>query len=106
MSNMKKTALYIRSAVEDNDKVKLQEKILGDYSVKHGYNHIQLYVDNGASGNTLDRPALNRLNTDIEAGNIDAVIVEDVSRISRNLVQSSKWINFVQQKGISVIIVR
>jgi site-specific DNA recombinase len=39
-----------------------------------------LYDDGGYSGGTMERPALKRLITDIEAGEIDVVVVYKVDR--------------------------
>jgi hypothetical protein len=44
-----------------------------------------LYDDGGFSGGTMQRPALQRLMTDIEAGEIDAVVVYKVDRLTRAL---------------------
>src|SRR5215472_17270646 len=42
------------------------------------------YDDGGYSGSTLDRPALQRLLTDIQAGQIDCVLTHRVDRLSRS----------------------
>ena len=39
------------------------------------------YDDGGFSGGTLDRPALKRLLTDIEAGKVDVVVVYKIDRL-------------------------
>ncbi|OPZ86040.1 MAG: DNA-invertase hin [bacterium ADurb.Bin429] len=46
----------------------------------------QLYHDGGFTGGNTDRPALQRLLADIEAGEIDVVIVYKIDRLSRSLV--------------------
>ena len=43
------------------------------------------YDDIGFSGGTLERPALQRLMADIEAGRVDCVVVDKVDRLSRSL---------------------
>src|SRR5205085_8000387 len=43
----------------------------------------QSYDDGGFSGSTSDRPALQRLLADIAAGQVDAVVVYKVDRLSR-----------------------
>ena len=40
-----------------------------------------LYDDGGFSGGTMERPALKRLIADIEAGQIDVVVVYKVDRL-------------------------
>src|SRR5688572_31332397 len=44
------------------------------------------YDDGGFSGGTVERPALQRLLADIEAGRVDCVVVYKVDRISRSLL--------------------
>src|SRR5467141_3900012 len=43
------------------------------------------YDDGGYSGGTMERPALKRVLADIEAGQIDAVVVYKVDRLTRAL---------------------
>src|SRR5262249_44053912 len=43
------------------------------------------YDDGGYSGGTLDRPALQRLLTDIRAGKVQIVVVYKVDRLTRSL---------------------
>src|SRR5450759_4191801 len=44
------------------------------------------YDDGGYSGGTLERPALQRLLRDIEAGRVDIVLTYKVDRLSRSLL--------------------
>ena len=46
----------------------------------------QLYHDGGFTGGNLERPALQRLLADIEAGEIDIVVTYKIDRLSRSLV--------------------
>ena len=41
------------------------------------------YLDVGFSGYELDRPALHRLMFDVEAGNVDIVVIHDLNRLTR-----------------------
>jgi len=59
-------------------------------------------VDNGESGSSLRRPAMNRLNAEIESGKINAVYVHSLCRIGRNYIEVDKWLNKMQSKGIIV----
>lgn len=43
------------------------------------------YDDGGFSGGNMERPALKRLITDVEAGRIDIVVVNKVDRLTRSL---------------------
>ncbi len=42
----------------------------------------ELYDDGGFSGGSLERPALNRLLADIQAGKVDCVVVYKVDRLT------------------------
>jgi site-specific DNA recombinase len=55
------------------------------------------YDDGGVSGGTLDRPALKRLLTDIQAGKIDIVVVYKVDRLSRSLLDFHKLIELFER---------
>jgi len=47
-----------------------------------------LFVDDGYSGGNLDRPALTRLRRQVQAGEVDCVVVLKIDRLSRNLVDA------------------
>src|SRR5919107_354129 len=51
------------------------------------------YDDGGASGGTLERPALQRLMRDVEHGLVDVVVVYKIDRLSRSLSDFSKLVD-------------
>src|SRR5215471_10524668 len=59
------------------------------------------YDDGGFSGGTLDRPALKRLLADTEAGQIDAIIVYKVDRLTRALSDFAKLVEIFERRGVS-----
>src|SRR5205814_6959852 len=63
----------------------------------------QHYDDGGLSGATMDRPALQRLLTDIAAGAVDAVIVYKVDRLTRSLADFAKIVEVFDGKGVSFV---
>ena len=81
-----KTALYCRTAQQDDFAIKNQSDRLSVFALANGYKNLDLYIDNGASGLTLDRPAMTRLIEDIDEGIIETVIVTSTSRIARGFV--------------------
>jgi site-specific DNA recombinase len=50
------------------------------------------YDDGGISGATLERPALQRLLADIEAGRINVLVVYKIDRLSRALMDFAKLV--------------
>ncbi len=61
------------------------------------------YDDGGISGGTMERPALKRLLEDIEAGNIDSVVVYKVDRLSRSLSDFVKMVEIFDDRGVSFV---
>ena len=61
------------------------------------------YDDGGLSGATLDRPALQRLLADIEAGKVEVVVVYKVDRLTRSLADFAKIVEVFDAKGVSFV---
>lgn len=61
------------------------------------------YDDGGFTGANMERPALRRLMSDIEAGMVDLILVYKVDRLSRSLLDFSKLIELFEQKGVSFV---
>lgn len=61
------------------------------------------YDDGGVSGGTLERPALKRLLTDIEAGRVDLVVVYKIDRLTRSLMDFSKLVERFDKSNCSFV---
>jgi len=61
------------------------------------------YDDGGFSGGSMERPALDRLLRDIEAGKIDCVVVYKVDRLSRSLMDFSRIMETFEKSGVSFV---
>ncbi len=61
------------------------------------------YDDFGYSGGNTDRPAYQKILTDIRAGGIDAVIVYDIDRLSRSTLDFPIMREFLREKGIQML---
>jgi site-specific DNA recombinase len=63
------------------------------------------YDDGGYTGGNMDRPALKRLLTDIEAGKIDCVVVYKVDRMTRSLLDFAKIVETFDRHQVSFVAV-
>jgi DNA invertase Pin-like site-specific DNA recombinase len=61
------------------------------------------YDDGGFSGGTLERPALQRLLADIEAGQVDVIVVYKIDRLSRSLMDFSKLVEVFDRRGVTFV---
>jgi len=63
------------------------------------------YDDPAYSGGNLDRPALQKLLGDIDAGRIDVVVVYKIDRLTRSLADFAKLVEAFDKKSISFVAV-
>jgi DNA invertase Pin-like site-specific DNA recombinase len=61
------------------------------------------YDDGGVSGGTLDRPALQRLLRDVEAGLVDVVVVYKIDRLSRSLTDFSRLVELFEGHHVTFV---
>ena len=100
----KTTALYYRVASKQSHELYLDNQMhkLLCYASEQGLDSFKLYADVGVSGLTLDRPGFNALKADIEAGNIDKLIIKDITRIGRDMFLTGQFIEWAQTQGITI----
>ena len=61
------------------------------------------YDDGGFSGGTMERPGLQRLLADVDAGKVDVIVVYKIDRLSRSLLDFMKMIERFNQQGVSFV---
>jgi site-specific DNA recombinase len=61
------------------------------------------YDDGGSSGGTLERPALQRLIRDIEAGRVDTVVCYKIDRLSRSLTDFAKLVDVFEGNSVTFV---
>jgi site-specific DNA recombinase len=99
-------AIYARVSTEDQGKgYSIETQIAGcqRYAAQHGMAVWQshVFVDRGISGATLDRPGLDAMRKLIRSRAIQAVIVYDVDRLSRNLGHQCLLVEEQRQAGVN-----
>jgi len=61
------------------------------------------YDDGGFTGGNMDRPAVQRLLKDIEAGKVDCIVVYKVDRLSRSLIDFAKIMDVLERHHVSFV---
>ncbi len=61
------------------------------------------YDDGGISGGTLERPALQRMLDDIDAGKVDQIVVYKIDRLTRSLGDFAKLVDRLDQADASFV---
>ncbi len=101
MSNQDKiTALYCRLSkddlnVGDSDSIVHQRAILEKYAEDNCFPNIRVFVDDGYSGVSFDRPGFQEMYKLIEAGKVGIVITKDLSRLGRNYIEVGNYTEFI-----------
>ena len=105
-----RTAAYCRLSREDGDKpesdsIVHQQYIIEDYCRRHPEFRVAgVYADDGATGTNFDREQFKRMIADIEAGEIDCVIVKDLSRFGRDYIDMGFYLErYFPGKGVRFI---
>lgn len=92
-------AIYVRLSKEDKEKVESdsivnQKALIKNYLAdKRDIVVCMECVDDGFSGVDFERPSFKRMIGEIENGNIDCVIVKDLSRFGRNFVETGRYLD-------------
>ena len=91
-----RVALYIRVSTQEQAKegysIGEQTDRLQKYAEAHGWTVVKIYTDAGHSGANMERPALQDLIEDVEAGRLDKVLVYKLDRLSRSQKDTLKII--------------
>ena len=91
------TALYCRLSLDDGSvgesgSIQTQKIILEEYAKIHRFKIYDVYVDDGYSGLNFNRPGFLRMIQDIQGGKINLATTKDLSRLGRNYIQTSYFI--------------
>ncbi len=106
---MSQVALYTRVSTEDQARegysLETQREFLEKYAHQQGWNIYSpepnhIYEDDGVSGATMRRPALQRLLRDAKAKKFDTVLVYKLDRLNRNLKDLLNLVDMLESWGV------
>jgi DNA invertase Pin-like site-specific DNA recombinase len=80
-----RVGIYARVSTANNQDPEMQLNELRVYAARRGWITVDEYIDQGVSGSTESRPALNRLMSDACRRRFDAILVWKIDRFGRSL---------------------
>ncbi|MBQ9720354.1 MAG: recombinase family protein [Oscillospiraceae bacterium] len=102
---------YIRLSSEDTNEgesasISNQRNIIQSYCEREGITILHEYVDDGWSGSNFERPGFQQMIRDLERGNANMVITKDLSRLGRDMAESSYYAEtYFPERGIEYVTV-
>ena len=107
MSKAPRVALYARvSTVNQGQDVGLQLDELRQVAGQRGWQVAEEFVDEGISGASQSRPALDRMLDDARRGKLDLVVVWKLDRLGRSLQHLLQTLDELQGHGVGFVAVR
>lgn len=95
-------AIYARQSVEKSDSISVESQIeFCEYETRG--NKYKKYIDKGFSGKNTNRPAYEKMVSDIKNGLINRVIVYKLDRISRSILDFSNMMEMFQKYKVEFI---
>lgn len=106
---MKNSYIYLRVSTDEQARegfsIENQKRACVDFAQMRGYHVKQLFIEDGKSARTTDRPALQEMLSEIKSDitQINAVIIYKIDRFARNVSDFSRMFTDFKNKGINLI---
>ena len=108
MTKSKITPLYERLSRDDemqgeSNSISNQKAQLEEFARRNNFPSPTHFTDDGISGTRFDRPGFMAMLAEVEAGNVDTIIVKDMSRIGRDYLKVGQFMEVLRQRGVRLI---
>lgn len=92
------------SGTGESNSITNQKSIIKSYCERNGFSLAKVFVDDGWSGGNFDRPGFQAMMRQLEGGKINTVITKDLSRLGRDMRESSYYAEqFFPENGIRYV---
>ena len=101
-----RAAVYARVSTEEQREgqtIDSQTAELEEFADANGWTIAGVYKDEGWSGSIMARPALDRLRDDARLGRFDAVLINDVDRLARDVAHLGVIKRDLERQNLRVI---
>jgi site-specific DNA recombinase len=112
IGGVRRCAIYTRKSTEEGldqefNSLDAQREACTAYILSQRHEgwtlHPEFYDDGGYSGGNLDRPGLQQLLADVEAGRVNVIVVYKVDRLTRSLADFAKIVEVLDAAGASFV---
>lgn len=108
MSKEKIIALYERLSREDENmgesySIQNQKKLLEDYCREKAWSRFRHFTDDGISGTTFERPEFKEMMNLVYDGEIETIIIKDMSRLGRDYLVVGQLREVFRKQGVRLI---
>ena len=98
--------LYTRLSNDDDpaqNSLQNQQEICRAFAEKKGWSIVGSSTDDNISGMNFSRRGLDMLTAAVQAKQVDAVLVKDLSRLGRHKTQTALFIDYLRERQVRVI---
>ena len=102
---MKQVAIYVRvSSEKQADEKTIDSQLAELQEICKDFQNVRIYKDNGWSGETLNRPDIDRLREDVKKDEIESLYIHSLDRLSRNLYQQGILVEDLRKHDVEIFI--
>ena len=98
----KRAWIYCRTAYPDAHALVMQQKHLETFAEKQGFEIVGTTTEQ-ASGLDLSRRGLAEDARAVDAGDVDLLLVTDLSRLGRNLEKTDSYLRWLKDRSVDVV---
>lgn len=88
---------------DNGQSLEVQEEKIRAMAVVQGVELVEIIIDAGESAKSLSRPGMTRLITLVDAGEVQAVIVAKLDRLTRSVRDLADILERFQRRGVSLV---
>ena len=98
----KRTWIYCRTAYPDAHALAVQQASLEAYAEVNGFEIVGTTAEQ-ASGLDISRRGLAEVSNAVDAGEVDLLLVTDLSRLGRNVVKADAYLRWLEDRFVEVV---
>lgn len=89
----------------DNESLSIenQKEYLQNYAASQGFTNVTHLTDDGWSGTRWDRPGFLKMMDEVDRGNVDVILIKDMSRLGRDHLRVGLFLEQLREQGVRLI---